>query len=61
MFSFRKKEETPGRSWSERLKQGLTRTREMRGGKLYDSRFGVRMGGQGEYHAVSITTSCHFP
>jgi DNA repair photolyase len=27
----------------------LRRTREMRGGKLYDSRFGARMSGEGEY------------
>ncbi len=30
----------------------LRRTREMRGGKLYDSRFGKRMQGEGEYFAA---------
>ncbi len=30
----------------------LKRTREMRGGKLYDSRFGQRMQGEGEYFAT---------
>ena len=42
--------------FAERLQAGfplaaekvLRRTREMRGGKLYDSRFGARMGGEGE-------------
>jgi DNA repair photolyase len=28
----------------------LRRTREMRGGKLYDSRFGARMSGEGEFY-----------
>jgi DNA repair photolyase len=28
----------------------LRRTREMRGGKLYDSRFGARMSGEGEMY-----------
>ncbi|HEV8247203.1 MAG TPA: radical SAM protein, partial [Polyangiaceae bacterium] len=30
----------------------LRRTREMRGGKLYDSRFGARMNAEGEYFAA---------
>ena len=42
--------------FTERLQKGfplaaekvLRRTREMRGGKLYDSRFGARMSGEGE-------------
>ncbi len=44
--------------FSERLRAGfplaaekvLRRTREMRGGKLYDSRFGARMSGEGEFY-----------
>jgi len=36
MFSFRKKEQTPGRGWTERLKQGLTRTRELLNRDLSD-------------------------
>ena len=32
-----------------RAEKVLARTREMRGGKLYDSRFGARMSGTGEY------------
>jgi DNA repair photolyase len=32
-----------------RVEKILARTREMRGGKLYDSRFGARMTGEGEY------------
>jgi DNA repair photolyase len=44
--------------FTERLRTGfplaaekvLRRTREMRGGKLYDSRFGARMSGEGEFY-----------
>jgi len=44
--------------FSERLRAGfplaaekiLRRTREMRGGKLYDARFGARMSGEGEFY-----------
>ena len=32
-----------------RAEKVLSRTREMRGGKLYDPRFGARMSGSGEY------------
>jgi DNA repair photolyase len=43
--------------FTERLQAGfplaaekvLRRTREMRGGKLYDARFGARMSGEGEF------------
>ncbi|RYZ09544.1 MAG: hypothetical protein EOO73_04405 [Myxococcales bacterium] len=49
--------------FTERLQAGfplaaekvLRRTREMRGGKLYDSRFGARMGGEGQmFKAVEL-------
>jgi DNA repair photolyase len=39
----------------------LRRTREMRGGKLYDSRFGQRMSGEGEYFQTTqhlFETTC---
>jgi DNA repair photolyase len=38
-----------------RAEKVLARTRELRGGKLYDARFGERMQGQGEYY-VAIRT-----
>jgi DNA repair photolyase len=49
--------------FTERLQAGfplaaekvLRRTREMRGGKLYDSRFGARMSGEGQmFRAVEL-------
>jgi DNA repair photolyase len=38
-----------------RAEKVLARTRELRGGKLYDSRYGLRMQGQGEYYAAIRT------